>query len=83
MGEVAVLLRITPKPDEDLDTLQEKIEERIEVEDIEKKKIGFGLSIFKVLTKVEDKEGETDKLENLLSKIKGIKRAEVEDITLI
>ncbi|MFB6076193.1 MAG: elongation factor 1-beta [Candidatus Aenigmatarchaeota archaeon] len=84
MGKVAVLLKITPKPDYDVDKLKENLENEIEIEDIQKKNIGFGLSVLKTLVLIPDTDdGDTDKLENKISGIEGVKRAEVEDINLL
>lgn len=84
MGKVAVLLKITPKPDFDIDKLKENLEGQIDIEDMEKKNIGFGLSVLKILVTMPDMEGEgTDELEKKVSQVEGVKRVEVEDINLL
>lgn len=84
MGKVAVTFRVMPKDVKvDLGKLKEKIREAVNVQDMQEEPIAFGLVALKVLVVVDDAAGGTDKIENMLKKIREVKGVETFSITLL
>jgi elongation factor 1-beta len=68
--KVEIVFRVLPKSSEiNVDTLIEKIKDKISPVKIEKEPIAFGLFAVKFSKIVEDKEGELEKVESKLKKI--------------
>lgn len=83
MGIVAVELKVMPEsPDTDLDKIKEEIKKALkEAKNIklEEKEIAFGLkALIALIAWPEDIE--TDKIESIVSKIKGVSSCQIEDI---
>lgn len=83
MGVVAVELQVMP---ESIDTDLEKIKQEIKNElkeakniKIEEKEIAFGLKSLAVIVAWPENI-DTDKIENIISKIKGVSSCRIEDI---
>lgn len=83
MGIVAVELKVMP---ESIDTDLEKIKQEIKNElkeakniKIEEKEIAFGLKSLTVLVAWPE-DIDTDKIENIVSKIEGVSSCQIEDI---
>jgi len=84
MGNVAVILRVMPEsPEVDIDSLKREIREKIPtVMEIKEEPIGFGLKALKLVAVVGDKAGESDAIEETITRIKGVERAEIIELTL-
>lgn len=81
MGEVAVVLKVMPEGTEtDLETVEDAVNDAVDVEDLEREEVAFGLEALKVSTIVSDDEGGTDAVENALNGIEGVRSVEVEDM---
>lgn len=84
MGKMAVVLRIMPEDAEtDLEQLEKEVRDRIEVDEVEKEEVAFGLKALMVSTMTTDEEGGTDHLENQLEDIEDIQSVEVEKFNKI
>jgi elongation factor 1-beta len=84
MGSVAVIVRIMPEsPDVDLEKLKVSLKKKLPgIRDIREEPIGFGLRAIKLAAVVNDAGGETDAIEQSLSEVAGVERAEVIEVTL-
>jgi elongation factor 1-beta len=84
MGSVALILKVMPEsPDVDLEALKAAMRAKVpSIQDIQEEPIGFGLKALKVMAVVSDQGGETDALEEMLSSIEGVERAEIAELTL-
>lgn len=83
MGEVGVTIRITPEDVNNLEKLKNNLKEEFNVEDIKEEPLAFGLKNLKILVIISDSSGGTDKLENQISNLSGVKDLEIEDVSLI
>lgn len=80
MGEVAVILQVMPEGKEiDLGRLRKEVDSRISPRSIEEEPVAFGLKSLKVLKVVPDDAGGSDKLEETLEQIEGVKAVRVVD----
>lgn len=84
MGSVALILKVMPEsPDIDLEAMKAAMRAKVpSIQDIQEEPIGFGLKALKVMAVVSDQGGETDALEEALSTIEGVERAEIVELTL-
>ena len=84
MGSVALILEVMPEsPDVDLEGLKAAMRAKVpSIRDIQEEPIGFGLKALKVMAVVSDQGGENDALEEALSTIEGVERAEIVELTL-
>jgi elongation factor 1-beta len=84
MGDVACIIRVMPEsPEVDLEGLKRTMKEKApEIHEITEQPIGFGLKSLMVVAVVGDQGGQTDRLEELLSSIPGVERAEIVEVTL-
>ncbi|MFB6191061.1 MAG: elongation factor 1-beta [Candidatus Nanohaloarchaea archaeon] len=79
MGKIAVVLRIMPEDAEtDLDELEDRVRDRIDVDEAQREEVAFGLQALMVSTQTTDEEGGTDYLENQLEGLEGVQSIEVE-----
>ena len=86
--KVLLALKVMPESvDTNLEALKQEIryslEDIAELKDIKEESIAFGLKALKVLVMVNDEQGISDKVEEVVSKIEGVENAEVESVTLI
>ena len=82
MAEVILGLKVMPKAvDIDLDKLEEEIKSKINPERIQRQPVAFGLVALLITKVVEDKEGESDRIENLLKSIENVGEVEVTGLT--
>lgn len=84
MGNVAVILRVMPEStDINLEELKAEIREAVPgVKEIREEPIGFGLKALKLVAIVTDQAGESDAIEQTISGVKGVERAEIVELTL-
>lgn len=84
MGSVALILKVMPEsPDVDLEALKVAMRAKVpSIQDIQEEPIGFGLKALKVMAVVSDQGGETDAIEEAISTIEGVERAEIAELTL-
>ncbi len=84
MGNVAVILRVMPEsPEINLDDLKDAIRKAVPgVKEIREEPIGFGLKALKLVAIVSDRAGESDAIEQTISGVKGVERAEIVELTL-
>ena len=87
MAKVVVTFKIMPEsPEIDLTKIQQNIKQKItdfagDVEiKIEQELIAFGLKALKVLFVLDESKGSTDKLEEDIRYIKGVRSVEVTDV---
>ncbi len=84
MGKIAVVLRIMPEDAEtDLDEIEDGVRDRINVDDVERDEVAFGLQALMVSTMTTDEEGGTDHIENELEDLEGVQSIEVEKFNKI
>jgi elongation factor 1-beta len=85
MGSVAVIARVMPEsPDVDLEKLKAALKKKLPgIQDIREEPIGFGLKALKLAAVVNDAGGETDAIEQSLSEVAGVERAEIIEVTLM
>jgi len=85
MGSVAVIARVMPEsPDVDLEKLKAALKKKLPgIQDIREEPIGFGLKALKLAVVVNDAGGETDAIEQSLSEVAGVERAEIIEVTLM
>lgn len=82
MAEVIVRIKVLPKTVEvDLDTLESLIRNEIKPEKIQREPIAFGLVAINIVKIVPDKEGEVDRLEERVKKLKDAGEVEVTGVT--
>lgn len=80
MGEVAVTLQVMPEDqDTDLERITEEVKSKIDPRSIEEDPVAFGLISLKVVKIVPDDSGGSDKLQDTLMEIKGVKTVRVTD----
>jgi len=78
MGEVLVTFRVMPDGIEvDLNKLEMKINSKVKPDRIEKIPIAFGLNALKVIKFIPEKEGESEKIENIIRSIDGVSEVEI------
>ncbi len=84
MGDVVCIIRVMPEsPEVDLEALKAALKEKApEIHQITEEPIGFGLKALMVVAVVGDQGGQTDRLEQLLSSVPGVERAEIREVTL-
>ncbi len=84
MGNVAVILRVMPaSPEINLEELKTAIRKAVPgVKEIREEPIGFGLKALKLVAVVSDQAGESDAIEQTVSGVKGVERAEIVELTL-
>ena len=84
MGDVACIIRVMPEsPEVDLEALKATLKETApEIHEIQEQPIGFGLKALMVVAVVGDTGGQTDRLEELISSVPGVERAEIIEVTL-
>ena len=84
MGSVAVIMRVMPEsPEVDLEQLKTALKQKLPgIQDMKVEPIGFGLKAIKFAAIINDAGGETDALEQSLSSIPGVERAEIIEVTL-
>ncbi len=85
MGSVAVIARVMPEsPDVDLEKLKAALKQKLPgIQDIKEEPIGFGLIALKLAAVIKDAGGETDAIEQSLSEVAGVERAEIIEVTLM
>ena len=83
MSEVALTIKIFPKEGEEPNSIVEEINKKIEVKEFKVEDIGFGIRVLRILLLVDDKEGEVERVEQILSSIDKISSFEIEDATRI
>ncbi len=82
MGEVIVTFKVMPKTVEtNLDELENKINEEIKPERMEREPIAFGLVALKVTKLVPEAGGELEKVENKLRNIEDVGEVEVVEVS--
>jgi elongation factor 1-beta len=84
MGNVALILRVMPEsPDVNLEELKTAIRSALpSVADIREEPIGFGLKALKLAVIVGDSAGANEHVEEVLSGLDGVERAEIIELTL-
>ncbi|MBN1923258.1 MAG: elongation factor 1-beta [Nanoarchaeota archaeon] len=85
MAQVVITFKIMPEsPDVDLTALQSKAESIIskagEVGKVEIEPIAFGLKALKIFAIMDESKGSPDNIENELSSLENVSRAEVIDV---
>ena len=86
MGSVLVTYRIMPESaDVDLNSFEDEIRSKIEsfggkILETEEEHIAFGLKALKVVFRVDEKMGDTEKLEHALQELHYIQSVEVVDV---
>jgi len=85
MAEVIVTLRIMPdSPSTDLKRIEEaakkEIEEYGEIGKVDVVPVAFGLKSLNIVLIIDEKKGDTEKLEKKISAIKGVNSVEVIDV---
>lgn len=85
MGDVALIIKVMPEsPEVDRDAIVVAIKEKFpRVQDIREEPIGFGLVALKIALVIPDADGQTETIEETLSAIEGVERAEIIDSTLV
>ncbi len=72
MGDVIVVLRVMPKSLAGFDTIKRDLE-LLHPKRLEEEPIAFGLKALRFTTIIPDAEGEIDRLEERIRKIKGVR----------
>lgn len=81
MGDVAVVMKVMPEDTEtDLDALEGALKDAVDVQDMEREEVAFGLKAVKFSTVVADGEGGTDELEEAVNQVEGVRSAEIVDL---
>lgn len=86
MGKVLAIFKVLPEEPGMEKEIKQKIlqEKKIDVKDIKEEDIAFGLKALKIGVIIEDSEGsKTTEIEKILSSIKGVKQAEMQESTLL
>ncbi len=83
MSEVALTIKIFPREGEKPDLIVDEINKKIKVREFKIEDIGFGIKALKILLLVDDKEGEVERVEQILSSIDKISSFEIENATRI
>ncbi|MCS7093756.1 MAG: elongation factor 1-beta [Candidatus Aenigmarchaeota archaeon] len=82
MAKVVLTLKVFPSDvSVDLKELKKRIEEKLGSITIKEEPIAFGLTSLILNILIEDKEGEVERIENLLKKINGVGELEVIELT--
>lgn len=81
MGDVAVVMKVMPEDTEtDLDALEDALKDAVDVQDLEREEVAFGLQAVKFSTVVADGEGGTDAIEEAVRTLDGVRSAEIVDL---
>jgi|YelNatPaOPRAMG01_1025707.scaffolds.fasta_scaffold212075_2 elongation factor 1-beta len=80
MGDVIVVFRVMPEDMNNLESIRSELE-KLKPQKIEEEPIAFGLKAFRFIKLISEKEGELDKMEGKLSKIKGVQSVEVVELS--
>ena len=90
MGVAFVVFRLSPEGPEDADRIEAsikgfKLEPGVEIKDLKKEPVGFGISVVKVGFTFDDKKciGMDEKLDSMLKTIEGVQNVEVVMNTLL
>lgn len=85
MGSVAVIVRVMPEsPDINFEDLKLALKKKLPgIQDIQEEPIGFGLKALKLAAVINDAGGQTDAIEQNLSAVPGVERAEIIEVTLM
>ena len=82
MGSVIVTFKIMPESVEiDLDSLEKQIKKEINPQRLQRIPIAFGLNAIQIVKLVDEKEGEMDRITDLIKRIDGVKEVEVVGLT--
>jgi elongation factor 1-beta len=82
LGAVIVTFKVMPSDvGTDLDDLEAKIRQAISPQRIVREPIAFGLVALNTTKLVDEKEGELDRIENLLKSIEGVAGVEVTEMS--
>ncbi len=81
MANVIITYRVFPKEMEKALELKERIEQEIKPERISLEPLAFGIKVVVFSKLIEDKEGETERLEERLRGIEGISEFEVIEVS--
>ncbi|MDI6721304.1 MAG: elongation factor 1-beta [Candidatus Aenigmarchaeota archaeon] len=83
MGEVAVTIRIMAEPGADLNYVKEGVKD-LGSNNIIEKPIGFGVNMLEAIFVFDDRKGaDTDKIEESIRHIKGVRSVESGDAALV
>ena len=81
MSRVLVVLRVMPENvNVDVKLLKKEILSKMSAE-IQEVPIAFGLIALNVVTIIDDKEGEVEKIEKILREIKGVREVDVVEVS--
>lgn len=88
MGEVGIIYKILPEDVElDVNDLSRRIEDQIKdicrVKGIQIKPIAFGLNAILMFVSVKDESGASDRVEEMIRKVKGVGEIEIEEMSLL
>ncbi len=86
MGEVLATFKVMPEGVDEFEKAKQGVLEALKdyrVEDVKEEPIAFGLKALLVAIRLPDKEGEVDKIEEILSKVEGVESVELVGATLI
>ena len=82
MGSVIVTFKIMPEGIEtNLDTIEDALKKEINPQRMKRVPIAFGLNSIEIVKLVEEKEGELERITDVIKKIEGVKEVEVKDLT--
>lgn len=77
---VILTYRVFPKEVEKIETLRDKIKQKINPEKIEIEPLAFGIKIVKFSKIVEDEEGEAEKIDKMLRSIEEVSEFEIIEV---
>lgn len=85
MGSVAVIVRVMPEsPEVNFEELKRALKAKLPgIQEMREEPIGFGLKAIKLAAVINDAGGETDAIEQSLTTVPGVERAEIIEVTLM
>lgn len=85
MGKVLLNLKVRPEnPEVDLNKIKDEIKNKLDiVKETKEKELAFGMKELHVLLMFKEEPGGTDKYENIVKDIEGVKSVETGEITLL
>lgn len=67
--------------DTNLDFIEETLKKELNPQKMERVPIAFGLNSIEIIKLVEEKEGELERVTNVIKKIEGVRQVEIKSLT--
>jgi elongation factor 1-beta len=84
MAKIALILKVMPEEsDTDLDELEQKLEEHISPDEVEREEVAFGLEAIKASTVIDDEESSMEDAREQVESLAEVQTVEIESFNKI